>query len=460
MAYEISTATGHVGFLKAIRRFLLGFGIAGTPGYAGTGNGTITGVQPLGAAVTETWTIACTTAATNGGTFSVTGSVSGAKANATVGTPYDNGLIQFTLNDGATDFIVTDAFTVAVTQGALSIQRAIGFSGTGNGTMTPASIYPGFQFEVWTIKCTATATNGGTFSVTGSVSGAQASATVGTHYDNGKVKFTINDGSTDFALNDSFVLTSPVWFENRWVETSGEWEFQVKAPGLGGTTESYFGIRSYSLPSSDYYNIALMACSGYVPGNAWSAQPGKWPAGTADLGCSLWNGSIPYWIRANGQAFSFAAHVNLAYMSGGFGRLISYHTPGQYPYPAMVWSMLSSASSANYSSGSNDFGIRGGLGQFGLRKLDGTWINPNTYPYQTSYAIRGSGPDVFDHYIPEPIVVHDATNLYGEIDGLYFCPVFGGNAAEDTIVIGGVTYVMISNFNRTGNKDMFVMRLD
>lgn len=217
MALEIGTANGHGDLMRKLRRFLRGQGTLGTPAYTGTGNGALRYLAASPAAVTETWTLTCTAAAVNGGTFSVVGSVSGTKAAATVGTAYDNGLIAFRIDDGATDFIVGDAWTVAATQGALAAQRVISFAGTGNGTLSPASVYPGYQFERWTLTCTATATNGGTFSVVGSVSGAQANATVGTHYDNGKLKFTLNDGATDFALNDQFTLTSPIWDPLRWV---------------------------------------------------------------------------------------------------------------------------------------------------------------------------------------------------------------------------------------------------
>lgn len=217
MAYEIGTASGHGDLMRRLRRFVRGQGVVGTVSFTGTGNGPMRYVAASPAAVTETWTVTCITAATNGGTFSVVGSISGAKANATVGTAYDNGLISFRIDDGSTDFAVSDAFTVPVTQGALAAQAVKSYTGTGNGAISAVAVYPGYQFERWTLTCTATAANGGTFSVVGSVSGAQASATVGTHYDNGKVKFTIADGSTDFALNDQFTLTSPIWDVLRWV---------------------------------------------------------------------------------------------------------------------------------------------------------------------------------------------------------------------------------------------------
>lgn len=217
MAFEIGTANGHGDLMRRLRRFLRGQATLGTPAYTGTGNGALRYLAASPTAITETWTLTCTAAAVNGGTFSVVGSISGTKAAATVGTAYDNGLLAFRIDDGSVDFIVGDAWTIAATQGVLAAQRVVSFAGTGNGTLTPAAVYAGYQFEVWTIKCTAAATNGGTFSVTGSVSGAQAAATVGTHYDNGKLKFTLNDGATDFALDDTFTLTAPIWDVPRWV---------------------------------------------------------------------------------------------------------------------------------------------------------------------------------------------------------------------------------------------------
>jgi hypothetical protein len=79
--------------------------------------------------------------------------------------------------------------------------------GTGNGTVTGISAPYEAVDETWTLTATAAAADGGTFSVVGSVSGAQAPATVGVAYDNGKVAFTINDGSTDFQVGATRVFS-------------------------------------------------------------------------------------------------------------------------------------------------------------------------------------------------------------------------------------------------------------
>lgn len=72
---------------------------------------------------TETWTLTCIHAIANSGIFSVVGSVTGARGNATVGSAYvsnsavpANSELGFTISDGTPDFVVGDTFTVATTQ--------------------------------------------------------------------------------------------------------------------------------------------------------------------------------------------------------------------------------------------------------------------------------------------------------------------------------------------------------
>lgn len=89
---------------------------AGSPSFTGTGNGTMGSVSVYsGVTLTETITATCVHAATNGGTFSVSGSLSGALGIAVVGSPFTSSKISFTIADGSTDFAIGDAFTVATT---------------------------------------------------------------------------------------------------------------------------------------------------------------------------------------------------------------------------------------------------------------------------------------------------------------------------------------------------------
>jgi hypothetical protein len=85
---------------------------AGVPSFTGVGNGTMgsVGVNQT-AGIAETWTIT----ATSPTVFSVTGFTSGVQAPATVGVPYNNGIISFTITAGGTAFTVGATFTFVIT---------------------------------------------------------------------------------------------------------------------------------------------------------------------------------------------------------------------------------------------------------------------------------------------------------------------------------------------------------
>lgn len=90
---------------------------ASTPVLTGTGNGTMTSVAVSQiAGQVEVWTIT----ASSPTVFNVVGSVSGAQGNATVGVPYNNGIVSFTINAGLTPFIASDYFTFNVTSAVVN----------------------------------------------------------------------------------------------------------------------------------------------------------------------------------------------------------------------------------------------------------------------------------------------------------------------------------------------------
>ncbi|MFH1077277.1 MAG: hypothetical protein V1753_10690, partial [Pseudomonadota bacterium] len=100
----------------------LGEGISSStpfPNSNNTGNGSIGAVTVGKNTLSENWTVTCTSAATNSGTFGVTGSVSGVQTNtATVGAVYtsNGGEVSFTILDGTDDFVVGDTFAFKTTR--------------------------------------------------------------------------------------------------------------------------------------------------------------------------------------------------------------------------------------------------------------------------------------------------------------------------------------------------------
>lgn len=82
------------------------------PTFVGVGNGGLAGIgvnQLTGQA--ETWSFT----AMNATTFNVVGFLSGPQGNATVGVPYNNGIITFVITAGAVPFGPNDSFTLVIT---------------------------------------------------------------------------------------------------------------------------------------------------------------------------------------------------------------------------------------------------------------------------------------------------------------------------------------------------------
>ena len=404
MAVEIGTATSQVDLYRRLNHFLLGYGTSGSVSYAGTGNGTLTkgstngftrqGEGTTGLTITETWTVTCTAAAADGGTFSVVGSVSGAQAAATVGVAYDNGKVLFTIADGTVDFIVGDYFTFTTTRGAM-----------------------------------ATAGNAWTY--------------VGT-------------------------------------DTSGvRW---LKAPGLTGTENIYISFRTYADSATDVYNMAVHSATGFNAGADFYSQPGK----SADTWVGLWNDSMPYWFVANGQRVVFVAKVSTTYHAGYVGKILPYGTPTEYPYPVYVggeftdpytrWSSVNEGYrhfvDPGYYSAYLCFpsGVWREIGNFYDSGGESGWsTGRHVWPYgthniDTSVAtrLRELRENIDGTYTLLPTIIVCSTpepGVFGEIDGCYYVAGYG-NAAENIVTIGGADYLVVQNVFRTARPSYWALKLE
>lgn len=87
---------------------------AATAGGTNTGNGTASAPTVGTEAINGTYTLTCTAAATDSGTFSVVTPIGTSLDDLTVAVAYVSSHINLTISDGATDFIVGDTFTVDV----------------------------------------------------------------------------------------------------------------------------------------------------------------------------------------------------------------------------------------------------------------------------------------------------------------------------------------------------------
>jgi len=109
-------------------------GTAGTNTGGGT-CGTVTGGVSTKAGV---YTLTCIAAAAGAGTFQVISPDGIALPQATVGVAYTNAQINFTIADGAPDFVVGDSFTITVPAGSGKFRKYN--AANIDGTATPCAI--------------------------------------------------------------------------------------------------------------------------------------------------------------------------------------------------------------------------------------------------------------------------------------------------------------------------------
>jgi hypothetical protein len=253
----------------------------------------------------------------------------------------------------------------------------------------------------------------------------------------------------DFAVANGWTVlrydTAP---ENR--------ELILKGIGLSGLEEIFIGIRTYHDVGADYYNFLAGVFTGYVPGNTFDTQPGA-----ALVGCPAHNNRIDYWLTLNGQRIVLAMKVGTpVYEHLYLGKMFPYARPSQFPYPVVAGGMLVGASGTRFSETTHDFYLRGNNARGQMRTPSG-WINMHCYPWGASSIASGEQlRDTGNEYSLLPVELHDNTaNLYGQLDGIYYISGFN-NAVENTLVIGGATYVVMQSVSRTGHTDYYALRLD
>lgn len=184
--------------------------VTSTPG-TNTGTGTNTALTVTGTPRPGSWTLKCTAAVANGGTFSLTDPKGTIVSTTLVMTPgvglatvFNVAGLQFTITDGATDFAVNDSFTITVPATAVTLTAK--WKGlTGNDILLEVINDPG---------------NGTVLTVTGMTGGLvnPSAATVTTAL----AQIGANDWQTivlhPYAGDSSILDAISTWGEGRWNE--------------------------------------------------------------------------------------------------------------------------------------------------------------------------------------------------------------------------------------------------
>lgn len=287
--------------------------------------------------------------------------------------------------------------------------------------------------------------------------------------------------------------SSQAWTIDRWVVNS-EIEMIAHGPGSAGNDEIYVGIDTYSDVGDDYYNWRLMGMTGFAAGVDLEYQPGITQGRLPRM--LMWENPIPYWFFGNGRGYVVVAQISNVYESLYQGFALPYGLPTQFPYPMVVGgSACPSSTVANHRYSSTAVDHRGFPNPYGddegvivqgtfdtigyrstLKILEGTsWVrfdskegsalhnDNNVWPYVCSESTAYTPANIFSTKLREnidgsypifPLILMmnaPVKHIFGELQGCYAVPGFGGIAPEDTFTINGDTYIafpIVANASR------------
>jgi len=233
------------------------------------------------------------------------------------------------------------------------------------------------------------------------------------------------------------------------------------ATGLSGTENIYMGVQTYGNVSGGQYCWNFSTFTGFISTNSFTTQPGYVNTGSIPL----WAGSIPYTFIGNAQRIIVYAQISGTDQSMYLGKILPYATPSQWPYPVCVGGMLLTPTYTLYSDTTQIAWFKGSRNNLGIRNIAGTWIQPIIPEYTGTSITRNTKSlstatetTIAGTYCLRALVLVDDLNAYGELDGAYFISGFS-NTTGNTLVVGGITYLVIADNTRSGYKDYVALRL-
>lgn len=247
------------------------------------------------------------------------------------------------------------------------------------------------------------------------------------------------------------------WTSLRYDTSTANHELILQGVGLSGTEQIFVGFKTYQDAGADYYNISCATFTGYVSDNTFETQPG-----VVINSVPAHHLRIDYWLVVNAQRIMCAMKVGTpVYESFYVGKFLPYALPSQYPYPVVCCAMLNGSPATRYSDTTHSMGFKGNTTACDMRTQSGSYSQPYTYPWIAD-NLAGSSAQLRETgtvYTLQPIVLLNLSDtLYGEFDGVFHISGFS-QGVENTLVISGVTYVVIQNVYRTGFNEYIAMRL-
>lgn len=273
-------------------------------------------------------------------------------------------------------------------------------------------------------------------------------------------------------LTDGASLGSEVWELLQQTTPSADvFHSFLRAPGLSDSDDIFVNLGAYKNVGADYYNMLMQGAIAFNPLLTMQNQPGFSPISHI----TLWQGSMPYWLIVNGRRFMLVAKISTVYVTAYAGFILPYSTSAEMPYPLYIAG--NTPSPRRWSDDS--FGVGSFFdppsGSASIRHFDGTWLSVENYQsgvtYRSEFGANIVWPWHSDYQIGNnrnleyallPGIVHSnysGNNVYGELQGAYFCSGFA-NASENTITVAGKTYLVIQSTNRTSRRDYAALLLE
>lgn len=365
-----------------------------------------------------------------------------------------------------------------------------GPANTGTGVVQLFDTKPGSVAQTWTF----TATSASAFSVTGSVSGAQAALTVNTNYENTHIAARIETGGVAFVVGDDFQVVTTTSgntaTNDKWViQASYDYfgllgvngaalgtpnqEIILKGIGLAGADQVFVGIRVVGIHSDTIHNWEIKGLTGASGSSTFDLQPGASPS----VFTAFWDQSIPFWIVVNGRRFIVVGKVSSTYHSLYAGFMLPYATPTEYPYPLFIGGEEDAATVFSNTGANFSFFADPQLNSARLRDNIGTW---NGFDNETSgfiawpldgalsardwMAVQQALPSGESVMYPVNLMDSASTtlpldlSLLGVLDGVY--AVSGHTISSETLLtVSAVDHVVIQNIFRVARENFMAIKL-
>jgi hypothetical protein len=175
---------------------------------------------------------------------------------------------------------------------------------------------------------------------------------------------------------------------------------QIIFRGNGGTSpekEIYFGIQTYGLSTTGYYNWQIRGLTGFATSSPQYVKLADQPGRSPPVYLLLQNTTMTYWFVANNRRVMGVVKTGTAYHNFYIGFLNPYATDAEYPYPMMV---AATAHEEDYIFSQNAMSVQGILNPGGSTTVSAV-VQADLFPANSATAFvrftDGSWKSVKNH---------------------------------------------------------------